>query len=236
MTEHKVVSRDEWLAARRQLLAKEKEFTRARDRLSAERRALPWERVEKKYVFHGAAGDETLAQLFGDRSQLLVYHFMFGPDWDEGCKSCSFWADSFNLIPSHLAHRDATFVAISHAPYQKLQAYAKRLGWSFKWVSSAGSDFNHDYRVSFAQRELDEKTPSYNFGTDSPKQTEMPGASAFYKGGDGAIYHTYSTYGRGIDILNAAYNWLDIAPKGRDEDKLPFTMSWVKRRDEYAAR
>jgi len=236
MIDHKVVSREEWLAARKQLLAHEKELTRARDRLSAERRALPWERVDKEYRFRGPAGEETLAQLFGDRSQLLVYHFLFDPEWDEGCKSCTFWADSFNLIPAHLAHRDASFVAISRAPLEKLQAYARRLGWGFKWVSSADSDFNYDYRVSFAQRDLDEKKPAYNFGTHVPEATEMPGASAFYRDAGGTIYHTYSTYGRGIDILNAAYNWLDIAPKGRDEGGLPYPMEWLKRRDEYARR
>jgi predicted dithiol-disulfide oxidoreductase (DUF899 family) len=236
MTDQEVVSRQEWLEARKRLLAREKEFTHARDRLSAERRELPWVRVEKEYVFHGPAGDETLAQLFGGRSQLLVYHFMFAPEWDEGCKSCSFWADSFNLIPAHLAQRDASFVAISRAPLEKLERYAHRLCWSFEWVSSADTDFNFDYGVSFEPRSIEQKRPVYNYGTFAPPSTEMPGASAFYRDAAGTIFHTYSTYGRGIDMLNAAYQWLDIAPKGRDEDRLPHTMAWVKRRDEYARR
>lgn len=233
MTKHEVVSHERWTEARKDILRREKDFTRMRDELSAARRALPWERVEKPYVFQGPGGERTLAELFDGRRQLVVYHFMFGPDWEKGCKSCSFWADGFDGIPAHLAHRDVTFVAISRAPLAKLQAFARRMGWSFPWFSSGGCDFNFDYGVSFDERDAAEKRPTYNFGTQHPEGTEMPGVSCFICDDDGAVFHTYSTYGRGIDILNPAYAFLDVAPLGRDEDALPFTMSWVRLHDEY---
>ena len=178
---HPVVSHDAWIEARKQLLAKEKEFNRLRDELSAERRALPWERVDKPYVFQGPDGRETLADLFAGRSQLVVYHFMLGPDWEEGCKSCSFWADNFNGIDVHLAHRDVTLLAISSAPLDKINAYKQRMGWSFKWVSSAGCDFNHDYHVTFAPDELAKGDVFYNYTWMKSSDTERPGISVFYK-------------------------------------------------------
>lgn len=230
MTVHPVVSHDEWLAASRDLLAKEKEFTRLRDQLSRRRRALPWERVEKEYSFETPDGCATLADLFGGHGQLLVYHLMFGPDWNEACKSCSFWADNFNGIDVHLAHRDTALVAVSRAPLATLEAYRERMGWSFRWVSSGKSDFNFDYKVSSrpGEDEMD-----YNFGTMKVGPGEMPGFSAFRRGDDGAVYHTYSTYARGVDMLNGAYHLLDLTSKGRDEAGLSFTMSWVKRHDQY---
>jgi predicted dithiol-disulfide oxidoreductase (DUF899 family) len=230
MTAHPVVSHQEWLAASRDFLAKEKEFTRLRDELSRQRRALPWERIEKEYFFDASEGRVRLADLFDGHGQLLVYHLMFGPDWSEACKSCSFWADNFNGIDVHLAHRDTALVAVSRAPLAMLEAYARRMGWSFRWVSSGDGDFNFDYAVSSrpGEAELD-----YNFGTMKVGPGEMPGVSAFRRGEDGAIYHTYSTYARGVDMLNGAYHLLDLTSKGRDESELPFTMSWVKRRDQY---
>ena len=230
---HPIVARDEWVAARVALLAKEKELTRLRDELGRQRRALPWEPVEKTYVFDGPRGKTSLAELFGPRSQLAVYHFMFGPDWDAGCKSCSFWADNFNGVDVHLAHRDVGFVAISHAPLAKIEAFKKRMGWTFAWVSSFPNDFNFDYGVSFAPDSLKGDGMPYNYTTRNTSMTELPGASLFYKAPDGAVFHTYSCYGRGIDLLNGAYNWLDLAPKGRDEDGLPFSQAWVRHHDAY---
>jgi predicted dithiol-disulfide oxidoreductase (DUF899 family) len=238
MVEHKVVSQEEWIKARKGLLAKEKQLTRMRDELSAERRALAWVRVDKQYVFEGSKGKETLSDLFDGRSQLVVYHFMFGPDWDEPCPSCSFWADNFNNIIVHLNQRDVTFVAISRGPLKKLQAFAKRLGWSFKWLSSAGSDFNFDYHVSFREDDLAKGRIYHNYEvTEDPKYVneEMPGVSVFYKDSKGDIFHTYSAYARGIDMVNNAYHYLDLVPKGRDESGLPHTMTWVRLRDEYAS-
>jgi predicted dithiol-disulfide oxidoreductase (DUF899 family) len=232
--EHPVVSREEWLAARKQLLAKEKAFTRQRDDLSRERRTLPWVRVEKPYVFDGPDGKETLAELFGDRSQLVVYHFMFGPDWDAGCKHCSFWADNFDGIDVHLRHRDVTFLAISHAPFAKLAAFRKRMGWRFKWVSGFGTDFNFDYHVSF--RPDASGTIFHNYVSRQAKdETEHAGISAFYKDQTGAVFHTYSCYARGLDIVNGAYNFLDLAPKGRDEEKKEGVnpQHWVRYHDAY---
>lgn len=232
MTTHTVVNHDEWLAARRQFLAKEKQLTRLRDELSAERRALPWERVEKTYVFESDRGRETLIDLFSSHSQLMVYHLMFAPEWDVSCKSCAFWADSFNGISAHLGARDVSFVAISRAPLAKLQAQAKRLGWTFKWVSTAGNDFNHDYGVAFSPQAL-ARGASYNYGSETLRDSsDMPGISAFIKEG-AQVFHTYSTYGRGIELMNAAYQYLDVAPKGRDEAGLSDTMQWVKLHDSY---
>jgi predicted dithiol-disulfide oxidoreductase (DUF899 family) len=233
MTEHRIVSPEEWLATRQQLLVKEKELTRLRDELSRERRALPWERVDKTYVFAGDAGKETLAQLFAGRSQLVVYHFMYGPDVDVGCKSCSFWADGFNGVIAHLNARDVSLAAISRAPLQKLRAQAQRLGWSFKWVSSAGSDFNFDYQVSFPPEVLAGREAVYNYARQKISTADRPGVSVFFKDDEGSIFHTYSCYARGLDILNPAYHYLDLVPKGRDEEGLPYPMAWVKLHDLY---
>ncbi len=228
-----VVSSAEWVAARKELLLKEKELTRLRDEISRQRRALPWERVEKQYVFDGPRGKETLSDLFGGRSQLMIYHFMFGPGWKEGCPSCSFLADTFDGAAVHLAHRDVTFMAISRATLPEIEAFKKRMGWQFKWVSSFGSDFNHDYQASFSPQEIVVGKVYYNYEmTDFPSE-EGPGASVFYKNQAGEIFHTYSTYARGLDAMVGTYNWLDLAPKGRDEDGLAFTMSWVRHHDKY---
>lgn len=229
MTEHEVVSHDDWIEARKSLLAKEKEFTRLRDELSTQRRALPWEAVEKEYVFEGPQGEETLSELFEGRTQLVVYHFMFGPDDEAGCKSCSFWADNFDPNVVHLNARDVSFVAISRAPLAKLLGYERRMGWSFKWVSSAGSDFNFDFGASFSPEDL-EKTV-YNYGTLPPRGPEREGMSVFFRDEDGKVFHTYSSYARGIDLLNTAYNYLDLVPRGRDEGGR--SQYWVRRHDEY---
>jgi predicted dithiol-disulfide oxidoreductase (DUF899 family) len=233
MTEHQVASRDEWLAARKDLLAKEKDFTRQRDALSAERRKLPWVRVEKDYVFDAPGGKKTLAGLFGGRSQLIVYHFMLGPGWKEGCPSCSFLGDHFDGSVVHLAHRDVALLAISRAPLSEIEAFKKRMGWRFPWVSSYESDFNHDYHVSFTKDELAMGKVYYNYAETEFPSEEAPGLSAFYKDGTGAVFHTYSTYARGLDILVGAYNFLDLAPKGRDEAGLKNTMAWVRHHDNY---
>ena len=230
MIDHPVVTHDAWLEARKDLLAKEKEFTRRRDELSRQRRELPWERLTKGYVFDGLGGEQTLAELFDGRSQLVVYHFMFPPEWDEGCKHCSFWADNFDPNVVHLGALDVSFVAVSRAPLAKLSAYKQRMGWGFTWVSSGASDFNYDYGVSFALGELDE--PIFNYGTLSPGLSDREGVSVFCRDDAGAIFHTYSTYGRGIDMLNAAYHYLDLVPRGRDEDDKP-NQWWVRRHDEY---
>jgi predicted dithiol-disulfide oxidoreductase (DUF899 family) len=230
---HAIVSREEWLIARKQLLAREKEFTRTRDALAEQRHGLPWVRIDKSYTFEGARGKVSLGDLFEGRSQLVVYHFMFAPDWEAGCKSCSFWADNFNGITAHLEQRDVTFSAISRAPYAKLRAFAERLGWSFPWVSSFGSDFNFDYDVSFAPEQVANGTATYNYAKADGNPVERPGVSVFCKDAGGALFHAYSCYGRGIDTLNTAYNYLDLVPKGRDEAGLPYPMAWVRYRDEY---
>lgn len=228
---HTIVSQSEWLAARKALLAKEKEFSKARDELSAARRTLPWVKVEKNnYVFDGPAGKETLADLFGGKSQLLVYHFMLGPGWVQGCPSCSFLADHFDGAAIHFTQRDVSFVVVSRAPLAEIEPYKKRMGWKFKWMSSYGNDFNHDFHVSFTPAE--KETAEYNYVKSGFPSEEAPGLSAFIKD-NGAVYHTYSTYARGLDILVGAYNFLDMAPKGRDEDALPWSMAWVRRHDEY---
>jgi predicted dithiol-disulfide oxidoreductase (DUF899 family) len=227
--EHKIVSKDEWLAARKELLVKEKLCTRLRDEVSRDRLALPWERVEKQYVF----GDETLGDLFGSRSQLMVYHFMLGPGWKEGCPSCSFIADHFDGMTIHLANRDVTLAVVSRAPQAEIDAFKKRMGWKFKWVSSFGSDFNYDYQVSATKEELATGNSYYNYEMTKFPSEERPGLSAFYKDGTG-IYHTYSTYGRGLDILLGVYNFLDMAPKGRDEAGLAWPMAWVRHHDKYS--
>ncbi len=231
--EHRVVSREEWLSKRTALLAAEKEFTRRRDDLSRERRELPWMQVEAAYLFDAPSGEVTLSDLFGTRSQLIVYHFMFNPGWDEGCPHCSFWADNFNGIDVHLSHRDVSFVAVSRASLEKIEAFKKRMGWNFTWVSSAHTDFNYDFNASFTEEQVRTGTAFFNYALSNPGQPDREGASVFYKGMDGSIYHTYSTYGRGIDMLNGAYHYLDLVPKGRDEDKLEFTQAWVRHHDRY---
>ena len=233
MENQMVVSREEWLVARKEHLAKEKEFTQLRDQLSQQRRKLPWVKVDKEYVFEGPNGKETLSELFAGRSQLLIYHFMFGPDWEEGCPSCSFWADNFNGIVVHLNHRDVTMVAVSTAPLDQLEAYRRRMGWSFKWVSAHETDFNRDYRVSFTAEDLEKGEFNYNFDTRKAFGPEGPGISIFYKDESGNVFHTYSCYARGLDILNGAYHFLDLVPKGRDESGLPSPMAWVRRHDKY---
>ena len=222
------VSHDEWLEARKQLLGAEKEFTRARDELTRQRQALPWEPVEKDYVFDGPNGEETLADLFDGQSQLVVYHFMFAPEDDAGCKSCSFWADNFNPNVVHLNARDVSFAAVSRAPIEKLEAYRRRMGWDFHWVSSGKTEFNFDYVVSFTPEQQDELL--YNYGTLAPRIADREGLSVFARE-DGRIFHTYSAYGRGIDLVNTAYNYLDLVPRGRDEGDRG--QAWVRRHDEY---
>jgi predicted dithiol-disulfide oxidoreductase (DUF899 family) len=233
MENHTVVSPEAWLAARKAFLVKEKEFTRSRDQLSQARRELPWEKVEKASGFDGPNGKETLAQLFAGKSQLIVYHFMFGPSWDEGCHSCSFWADNFNGIVTHLRQRDVTMVAISRAPLAKLETFKKRMGWSFKWLSSLDSDFNYDYHVSTSPAEKAKGEGYYNYAQTDASGDEMPGISVFYKDDKGNVFHTYSCYARGLDMLNTAYHYLDLTPKGRDEDKLGWPMAWLKLHDQY---
>jgi predicted dithiol-disulfide oxidoreductase (DUF899 family)/uncharacterized damage-inducible protein DinB len=231
----KVVPQTEWLAARKELLAKEKEFTRLRDELSRRRREMPWEKVDKRYVFDGAKGKQTLAELFDGRSQLIIYHFMFGPGWKEGCPSCSFLADHFDGARVHMAQRDVAFAVVSRATLPEIEAFKKRMGWRFPWVSSNGSDFNFDYGVSFPKDQLKAGKRLYNFGTMDTFGEEAPGLSVFYKDGNGEIFHTYSTYARGLDILLTAYNFIDMTPKGRDEEGMePHAMAWVRHHDRYA--
>ena len=229
----KVVSQAEWLAARKDFLAKEKEFTRLRDELSRQRRELPWEKVEKQYVFDGPKGRESLADLFDGRRQLIVYHFMFGPGWNEGCKSCSYLADHFDGPSIHLANRDVTLAVISHAPIAEIEAFKKRMGWKFHWVSSFANDFNYDYHVSFTPEERATGKVNYNYESTPFPSEEGPGLSVFFKDASGDIFHTYSSYARGLDILVGAYNFLDMAPKGRDEQGLAHTMAWVRHHDNY---
>ena len=224
MRNHPIVSQAEWLGARLRLLAKEKEFTRQRDQLSEERRALPWVKVEKEYVFDGPNGREALPQLFQGNSQLLIYHFMYGTDWNEGCKNCSFWADSFDGITAHLKHRDVTMIVVSRAPYAKLNAFRKRMGWRFKWVSSGTSDFNHDFNVSFTSEEM-KGTVFYNYEHRKFPLSEAPGISVFYKDDAGAIFHTYSCYGRGLDAVNGAYQLLDLGPKEEEIPDIRFRLA-----------
>ncbi|MDP1748930.1 MAG: DUF899 domain-containing protein [Reyranella sp.] len=231
--QNEVVSHEEWLKARLELLAAEKEFTRQRDQLTRRRTAMPWERVEKSYKFEGPKGALSLADLFHGRSQLIVYHFMLGPDWEEGCKSCSFWADNFNGIPVHLNHRDVTFTAVSRAPLAKIEAYKKRMGWSFPWASSYGNDFNFDYHVSFTPEQIAQGKAYFNYEVRSVPVSEQVGVSAFARNEKSEVFHTYSCYARGVDMLNGAYHYLDIAPKGRDEAGLKFTMEWLRRHDQY---
>jgi predicted dithiol-disulfide oxidoreductase (DUF899 family) len=228
-----IVSRAEWIEARKKLLLKEKSYARQGDMLAAERRALPWVRVDKNYVFEAPNGKENLADLFEGRSQLIVQHFMFGPGWKEGCPSCSFMADHVGGALVHLAHRDVTFVAVSRASLSEIEPFKKRMGWGFKWVSSAGNDFNFDYGVSFTQEELAQEKVSYNYGLAVFTGGEAPGISAFYRDEDGQVFHTYSTYARGCETMMGTYRLLDLVPKGRDEAGLPFTMAWLRHHDKY---
>jgi predicted dithiol-disulfide oxidoreductase (DUF899 family) len=234
MEPHKVVSHDEWIAARKAYLVEEKAFSRARDALSRKRRELPWEKVDKKYAFDTPHGKKSLADLFDGKSQLIVYHFMLGPGWEAGCPSCSLLADHFDGAVIHLAQRDVSFVVISRAPLPQIEAFQRRMGWSFQWVSSYGSDFNYDYQASMTPQEKASGRVFYNYETiENFPSEERPGASVFYKNSAGEIFHTYSTYGRGLDILIGAYNFLDLAPKGRDEEGLAWSMAWVRHHDRY---
>jgi predicted dithiol-disulfide oxidoreductase (DUF899 family) len=231
--DHKVVSKAEWLRACGEFLAKEKKLTRLSDELARERRELPWTPVEKPYVFTGPQGELSLADLFGGKSQLAVYHFMFGPDWQEGCKSCSYVMDHMNGATEHLAARDVALVLVSRGPLEKLEAFKRRMGWRFTWVSSAGCDFNHDFGVSFSADEVTSGKPLYNFGTRPPYGDENPGLSLFAKDASGRVFHTYSTYGRGLEVMLGTYAILDRAPKGRGEEGLSSPMAWVRHHDKY---
>ncbi len=227
-----VVSPEAWLAARRDLLREEKELTKARDRLAARRRELPWVKVEKPYVFESPEGRVPLAGLFEDRSQLIVYHFMLGPGWEQGCKSCSYVADHLAAAVVHLQARDVAFAAISRAPLAEIAPFKERMGWTFTWVSSHGTDFNRDFHVSYTPEELAEGKVYYNYGMREFPMEEAPGLSVFARLANGDVYHTYSTYGRGLDPLMGTYTLLDLVPKGRDEDP-EAPMSWVRHHDRY---
>ncbi|MDH3660406.1 MAG: DUF899 domain-containing protein [Alphaproteobacteria bacterium] len=233
MAPARIATREEWLKARLDLLEQEKAFTRQRDQLNRKRRELPMVAVDKDYVFEGPDGKETLADLFGPCSQLIVQHFMYGKGWSEGCPSCSFWADGFDGTTIHMRHRDASFVAASNAPLDEIEAYKQRMGWRFKWVSSYGTDFNRDYHVTFTKEEMEAGPVYYNYKQTSFPVEEAPGISIFYKDDKGGVFHTYSCYARGLDMLNTAYHYIDLLPKGRDEDGLPYTMSWLRRHDQY---
>ncbi|MCP1847299.1 putative dithiol-disulfide oxidoreductase (DUF899 family) [Bradyrhizobium sp. USDA 4503] len=233
MQQHMIVSREEWIAARKALMAGEKELTQAREALSRQRRELPWVKVDKDYVFDGPGGKMTLGDLFKGRPQLVVQHVMFAPEWDAACKNCSFWADGFERMVPHLAARDTTMIAISRAPLVKLDAFKARMGWTFDWVSSGESDFNYDYGVSFTQGQIDAEDAKYNYGTTPLYGPELPGISVFFRDETGSVFHTYSTFARGLDMMNAAYHYLDLTPLGRHEEGLPYPMDWVRLRDQY---
>jgi predicted dithiol-disulfide oxidoreductase (DUF899 family) len=231
--QHEVVDHDRWIEARKELMTREKELTRLREDLAERRRALPWEAVTKEYVFEGPTGKVTLADLFDGRRQLVVYHFMFDPTWDAGCPSCSFWADNFDGAPIHLRARDVSFVAISRPPSAQITAYKQRMGWGFPWVSSSGSDFNYDFHVSFTAASLSDGTAVYNYGSTDPDIEDREGLSVFVKNGPAEVFHTYSAYARGIDMVNGTYQFLDLVPGGRDEPGDSFKQFWVRRHDEY---
>jgi predicted dithiol-disulfide oxidoreductase (DUF899 family) len=230
---HPVVTRDRWIADRKALLAREKEMTRLRDELARERRQLPWVLVDKPYVFDAPGGPRTLAELFDGRRQLVVQHFMFAPGWEQGCKSCSFMADHVDGARPHLAQRDVSFVAISRAPLADIERFRERMGWQFPWVSSFRTDFNRDFHVSFSPEERERGEVYYNFGMTAFPLEEAPGISAFLRDDAGRVFHTYSTYGRGVELMMGAYDFLDISPVGRDEDGLPYAMDWVRHHDRY---
>ena len=233
MHQHKIVSREEWIAARKALMIGEKELTRAREALSRQRRELPWVKVDKTYLFDGPNGKVTLGDLFKGRPQLVVQHIMFAPEWDAACKSCSFWADGFERMVPHLAARDTTMAAVSRAPVTKLDAFKQRMGWTFDWVASGDGDFNYDYGVTFTRDQIDKGEAKYNFGATPPYGEELPGISVFYRDESGSVFHTYSTFARGLDMMNAAYHYLDLTPLGRHEEGLPYPMDWVRLRDQY---
>lgn len=228
--EHKVLPRNEWIEARKELLQKEKEFTKLRDELTKQRRDLPWEAVSKSYTFDSPNGKISLADLFDRRSQLIVYHFMFNPSWDQGCKHCSFWADHYSGMIPHLNHRDVSFVCISRAPLKKLEAFKKRMDWAFPWYSSGQTDFNYDFQASFTEEEVKKEQAFYNYTMQDPMSTDREGVSVFYKDEAGHIFHTYSTYARGIDMMNITYQFLDLVPKGRQDDR------GLRHHDQYVPR
>lgn len=231
----KIASRAEWLAARKELLAHEKELTHLRDSLAARRRELPWVKIEKDYTFDTPKGGQTLAQLFDGRSQLIIYHFMLGPEWEQGCPSCSLATDSLNPVGVHIEQRDASLILVSRAPLAKIEAFKKRMGWTLPWASSFGTDFNFDFGVSFDKEKIAPDEKNYNYSTTAFPEDEAPGLSVFVKNADGAIFHTYSTYGRGLDPLLGVYQLLDLTPKGRNEAGLPWPMAWVRHHDRYQA-
>lgn len=230
---HPVVSGEQWIAERRKLLAREKELTHLRDEIACERRALPWERIEKNYVFDAPEGRRSLANLFEGRRQLLVQHFMLGPGWEQGCPSCSFMADHSDGMNVHLAHRDVTLVAVSRAPLDQIERFRQRMGWKFKWVSSFGTAFNYDFHVSFTPEDVAKGEVNYNFEAWSSPYEELPGISAFYKNDAGDVFHTYSTYGRGVEVMMGTYAMLDLMPKGRDGRDVAHKMEWVRHHDRY---
>jgi len=232
MSNHPVVSEQVWISARKELLAREKEISRLCDDLAKLRRELPWVKVTKPYIFKGPDGQQSLSDLFFNRSQLIVYHFMFDPDWTEGCPICSFWADNYDRSHIHLAHRDATLVTISRAPYEKIKDYQQRLGWTFPWFSSEDSDFNFDFQVSISPEQVKSGNAEYNY-QKTKMSGELPGISVFFRDETGDVFHTYSAYSRGLDMLNGTYHFMDLLPKGRDEEGLPWTMAWVRRHDQY---
>jgi predicted dithiol-disulfide oxidoreductase (DUF899 family) len=233
MTDNRLVSSETWKQARRELLAEEKAMTKALDRLAEKRRTLPWVAIDKHYVFNSLNGKETLADLFADKKQLLVYHFMYGPDWQEGCPSCSFWADNYNGLEVHLAHRDTALLTVSNTSLENIEAYRRRMGWQFKWVSSLDTDFNQNFNVSFNNDTVGSTKVEYNFAKAKFPMSEAPGLSAFIKTDDGTIAHTYSCYARGLDIFNGAYQMLDMTALGRHENPEPHPTSWVRRHDQY---
>ncbi|HBN9986077.1 TPA: DUF899 domain-containing protein [Pseudomonas aeruginosa] len=230
LQDHPVSNQEQWLDARRRLLAREKQLTRLRDQVAAERRELPWVRVDKDYRFQGERGERSLAELFGGNSQLIVYHFMFAPGWSEGCVGCSFLADHIDGANRHLAHHDVSLVAVSRAPLEEFQAFRRRMGWRFDWYSSYGSDFNRDFGVSFDKAQLAAGSVDYNYQPTPDAGEEMPGASVFLRNPAGEVFHTYSAYARGLDILLTTYNFLDLTPKGRNEDAI---MDWLRHHDRY---
>jgi predicted dithiol-disulfide oxidoreductase (DUF899 family) len=232
MTTHTITTHDKWLEARLDLLAAEKDLTRRSDEVARLRRQLPWVRVEKTYVFESSDGPVTLAELFDGRSQLIVQQFMLAPGWEQGCKNCSFMADHTDGMTIHLAHRDTTMAAISRAPLAEIERFRRRMGWQFKWVSSYGTDFNYDFGVSFAPDDVAKGRINYNFGTSPHLREELPGISVFYQDDAGDVFHTYSTYGRGVEVMIGTYRMLDLLPKGRDEEPGQ-NMAWLRHHDRY---
>ncbi len=228
-----IVSRNEWLAARAELLAEEKNLTRQMDAVAAKRRALPWVKMDKDYQFESRCGRVSLADLFGGRSQLVIQHFMLAPGWEEGCTSCSFMADHTDAMLPHLGARDVTMLAVSRAPLAEIEAFKKRMGWGFEWVSSNGSDFNYDFHVAFTEEEMAKGKVNYNYTMQPFGSTDAPGISVFDKDAEGNVFHTYSVYGRGVELMMGTYRILDLVPKGRDEEGLEFTMAWVEYHDSY---